>query len=158
MSPKSWAYFLTVMQDGEPQLSVTRIYDDRPPLDVLKADIAATLQQRLPTIVVYDRIRENLRHFKQMPLPILIDDAINRTLSRTVLTSATTLIALAALAILGGEAIRTFALTLLFGVAIGTISSIYIAGPVLILFRLRPENYRPGKGGAGTVPETGANG
>ena len=110
------------------------------------------------TIVVYDRIRENLRHFKQMPLPILIDDAINRTLSRTVLTSATTLIALAALAILGGEAIRTFALTLLFGVAIGTISSIYIAGPVLILFRLRPENYRPGKGGAGTVPETGANG
>lgn len=110
------------------------------------------------TMVVYDRIRENLRHFKQMPLPILIDDAINRTLSRTVLTSATTLIALAALALLGGEAIRTFALTLLFGVAIGTISSIYIAGPILILFRLRPERYRPGKGGAGKVPETGANG
>lgn len=110
------------------------------------------------TMVVYDRIRENLRHFKQMPLPILIDDAINRTLSRTVLTSATTLIALAALALLGGEAIRTFALTLLFGVAIGTISSIYIAGPILILFRLRPERYRPGKGGVGTVPETGANG
>lgn len=110
------------------------------------------------TMVVYDRIRENLRHFKQMPLPILIDDAINRTLSRTVLTSATTLIALAALALLGGEAIRTFALTLLFGVAIGTISSIYIAGPILILFRLRPERYRPGKGGAGAVPETGANG
>jgi hypothetical protein len=58
MSPKSWAYFLTVMQDGEPQLSVTRIYDDRPPLDVLKADIAATLQQQLPTIVVYDRDRQ----------------------------------------------------------------------------------------------------
>ncbi len=111
------------------------------------------------TMVVYDRIRENLRHFKQMPLPILIDDAINRTLSRTVLTSATTLIALAALALFGGEAIRTFALTLLFGVAIGTISSIYIAGPVLILFRLRPERYRPGKGGKGPVTEaTGANG
>jgi SecD/SecF fusion protein len=97
------------------------------------------------TMVVYDRIRENLRHFRRMPLPILIDDAINRTLSRTVLTSATTLIALAALAAFGGEAIRTFALTLLFGVAIGTISSIYIAGPILILFRLRPERYRPGK-------------
>jgi SecD/SecF fusion protein len=110
------------------------------------------------TMVVYDRIRENLRHFKQMPLPILIDDAINRTLSRTVLTSATTLIALAALALLGGEAIRTFALTLLFGVAVGTISSIYIAGPILILFRLRPERYRPGKGGTGTVSEAGANG
>lgn len=111
------------------------------------------------TMVVYDRIRENLRHFKQMPLPILIDDAINRTLSRTVLTSATTLIALAALAFFGGEAIRTFALTLLFGVAIGTISSIYIAGPILILFRLQPERYRPGKGGKGAVTEaTGANG
>jgi len=111
------------------------------------------------TIVVYDRIRENLRHFKRMPLPILIDDAINRTLSRTLLTSATTLIALAALAFFGGEAIRTFALTLLFGVAIGTISSIYIAGPILILFRLRPERYRPGKGGKGPVAEaTGANG
>ena len=97
------------------------------------------------TMVVYDRIRENLRHFRHMPLPILIDDAINRTLSRTVLTSATTLIALAALAAFGGEAIRTFALTLLFGVAIGTVSSIYIAGPILILFRLRPERYRPGK-------------
>lgn len=111
------------------------------------------------TMVVYDRIRENLRHFKRMPLPILIDDAINRTLSRTVLTSATTLIALAALALFGGEAIRTFALTLLFGVAIGTISSIYIAGPVLILFRLRPERYRPGKGGVEAATEaTGANG
>ncbi|MBN9053672.1 MAG: protein translocase subunit SecF, partial [Rhizobiales bacterium] len=111
------------------------------------------------TMVVYDRIRENLRHFKRMPLPILIDDAINRTLSRTLLTSATTLIALAALAFFGGEAIRTFALTLLFGVAIGTISSIYIAGPILILFRLRPERYRPGKGGKGPVAEaTGANG
>jgi SecD/SecF fusion protein len=111
------------------------------------------------TMVVYDRIRENLRSFKQMPLPILIDDAINRTLSRTVLTSATTLIALAALTLFGGEAIGTFALTLLFGVAIGTISSIYIAGPILILFRLQPERYRPGKGGKGPVTEaTGANG
>jgi SecD/SecF fusion protein len=110
------------------------------------------------TMVVYDRIRENLRHFRMMPLPVLIDDAINRTLSRTVLTSATTLIALAALAVFGGEAIRTFALTLLFGVAIGTISSIYIAGPVLILFRLRPERYRPGKGGKGPATELESHG
>jgi SecD/SecF fusion protein len=113
------------------------------------------------TMVVYDRIRDNLRNFRHMPLPVLIDEAINRTLSRTVLTSATTLIALASLALFGGEAIRTFALTLLFGVAIGTISSIYIAGPILILFRLRPERYRPGKGGRNerTVTEaTGANG
>lgn len=110
------------------------------------------------TMVVYDRIRENLRLFRRMPLPILIDDAINRTLSRTMLTSITTLLALAALAAFGGEAVRTFALTLLVGVAIGTLSSIYIAGPILILFRLRPETYRPGKGGKGATEASVSHG
>lgn len=96
------------------------------------------------TIVVYDRIRENLRQFRQMPLPLLIDAAISQTLSRTVLTAATTLIALAALAIFGGEILRAFAVTMFFGIAVGTFSSIYIAGPVLILFGLRPDRYRLG--------------
>ncbi|WP_108002962.1 protein translocase subunit SecD [Mycoplana dimorpha] len=96
------------------------------------------------TIVVYDRIRENLRQFRQMPLPLLIDASISQTLSRTVLTAATTLIALAALAAFGGEIIRAFAVTMLFGIAVGTFSSIYIAGPVLILFRLRPDHPRFG--------------
>ncbi len=89
------------------------------------------------TMVVYDRIRENLKRFPKMPLPVLIDASINQTLSRTVLTSATTLIALAALFIFGGEVIRTFALTMLFGIAVATFSSIYVAGPALIFFRLR---------------------
>ncbi|WP_275782355.1 protein translocase subunit SecDF [Pararhizobium gei] len=89
------------------------------------------------TVVVYDRIRENLRRFPKMPLPILIDTSINQTLSRTILTGATTMLALAALSLLGGEAIQSFAVVMLFGVAIGTFSSIYVAGPVLILFRLR---------------------
>jgi SecD/SecF fusion protein len=92
------------------------------------------------TVVVYDRMRENLRHYKQMPLPILIDASINQTLSRTILTSATTLLALAALYLFGGEVIRSFAFVMLFGVAVGTFSSIYIAAPVLILFKLRPKN------------------
>lgn len=100
------------------------------------------------TIVVYDRIRENLRQFRQMPLPLLIDASISQTLSRTVLTAATTLIALLALAIFGGEIIRAFAVTMLFGIAVGTFSSIYIAGPVLILFRLRPDRYRLGGRGS----------
>ncbi len=94
------------------------------------------------TIVVYDRIRENLRQFRQMPLPLLIDASISQALSRTVLTAATTLIALLALTIFGGESLRAFAVTMLFGIAVGTFSSIYIAGPVLILFRLRPDRYR----------------
>jgi SecD/SecF fusion protein len=89
------------------------------------------------TVVVYDRVRENLRLFPRMPLPILIDTSINQTLSRTVLTGATTMLALAALSLFAGEAIQAFAFVMLFGVAVGTFSSIYVAGPVLILFKLR---------------------
>ncbi len=92
------------------------------------------------TVVVYDRMRENLRRYPRMPLPILIDASINQTLSRTILTAATTLLALLALVLFGGEVIRSFAFVMLFGVAVGTFSSIYIAAPVLILFRLRPED------------------
>ncbi|WP_454849245.1 protein translocase subunit SecDF [Rhizobium binxianense] len=91
------------------------------------------------TVVVYDRLRENLKRYRKMPLPILIDASINQTLSRTVLTAATTLLALLALYLFGGTAMRSFAFTMLFGVALGTFSSIYIAAPVLIIFRLRRE-------------------
>ncbi|MDL2406644.1 protein translocase subunit SecDF [Rhizobium calliandrae] len=96
------------------------------------------------TVVVYDRMRENLKRYSQMPLPILIDASINQTLSRTVLTSATTLLALLALYIFGGEVIRSFTFVLLFGVAVGTFSSIYIAAPVLIVFKLRPDKFQAG--------------
>ncbi|MBB4064974.1 protein translocase subunit SecDF [Gellertiella hungarica] len=94
------------------------------------------------TVVVYDRMRENLRRFKKMPLPVLIDTSINTTLSRTILTSATTLIALLGLYLFGGEVIRSFTFAMLFGVAVGTFSSIYIAAPVLIAFRLRPDVFQ----------------
>lgn len=93
------------------------------------------------TVVVYDRMRENLRRYKKMPLPDLIDISINQTLSRTVLTGLTTMIALAALYIFGGEVIRSFTFAMLFGVAVGTFSSIYIAAPILIAFRLRPDAF-----------------
>jgi SecD/SecF fusion protein len=91
------------------------------------------------TVVIYDRLRENLKRYHKMPLPILIDASINQTLSRTVLTAATTLLALAALSLFGGEVIRSFAFVMLVGVALGTFSSIYIAAPVLIVFKLRPD-------------------
>jgi SecD/SecF fusion protein len=110
------------------------------------------------TVVVYDRMRENLRRYSQMPLPILIDASINQTLSRTVLTSATTLLALLALYIFGGEVIRSFTFVLLFGVAVGTFSSIYIAAPVLIVFKLRPDKFQAGgenKGQAGGDVQSG---
>jgi len=100
------------------------------------------------TVVVYDRMRENLRRYKKMPLDVLIDTSINQTLSRTVLTSATTLLALGALYLFGGEVIRSFTFAMLFGVAVGTFSSIYIAAPVLIAFKLRPESFQQDEDGA----------
>jgi preprotein translocase subunit SecF len=96
-------------------------------------------------IVVYDRIRENLRKFKTMPLRELIDQSINQTLSRTVVTSLTVLLSIAPLAIIGGEAIRSFALTIIFGIIVGTSSSIFIASPILLFLgerRLRPAIHR----------------
>ena len=93
------------------------------------------------TVVVYDRVRENLRRFKKMPLTELLDLSMNQTLSRTVLTGLTTLMALMALYLFGGEVIRSFVFAMLFGILVGTYSSIFVAGPLLILFRLRPENF-----------------
>ena len=85
------------------------------------------------TVVVFDRIREFLRKYKSMPLADLIDFSINSVLPRTLLTSVTTLIALTALYVFGGEVISGFTFAMLWGVLVGTYSSIFIASPVLIL-------------------------
>ncbi len=85
------------------------------------------------TVVVFDRIREFLRKYKTMPLADLIDFSINSVLPRTILTSVTTMLALIALYIFGGEVLRGFTFTMIWGVLIGTYSSIFIASPVLIL-------------------------
>ncbi len=90
------------------------------------------------TVVVYDRIRENLRKYKKRPIAEVLDMAINETLSRTTLTSVTTLLALIALYTLGGEVIQSFTFAMIWGVIIGTYSSIFIAAPLLILLNLRP--------------------
>lgn len=89
------------------------------------------------TVVVYDRIRENLRRYKKLALPELIDLSINQTLARTIVTSLTTFIAVAALWIFGGEALRGFNFTMLAGIVIGTYSSIVISAPLLIFLNLR---------------------
>ena len=104
-------------------------------------------------IVVYDRIRENLRKHKTMPLRELIDLSINQTLGRTVATSSTVLLSIVPLAVIGGEAIRGFALAIIFGIVVGTSSSIFIASPILLFLgqkRLRPEIYK----GATAAPAT----
>ena len=84
------------------------------------------------TVVVYDRVRENLRKYKTMPLWELLNNSINETLSRTVMTSVTTLLALGSLYVLGGEVIRGFSFGMIWGVLIGTYSSICLAVPLLL--------------------------
>jgi preprotein translocase subunit SecF len=84
------------------------------------------------TIVVFDRIRENIARFKKRDLAEVMNGSINQTLSRTILTSATTLVAVVALYVLGGAVIHDFAFAMLVGIVIGTYSSIYVASPIIL--------------------------
>jgi SecD/SecF fusion protein len=89
------------------------------------------------TVVIFDRIRETIVKHRKMPLPDLLNRAINDTLSRTVVTGITTLLALLALWLFGGEVIREFVNAMLFGVLLGTYSSIFLAAPILLYLRIR---------------------
>ncbi len=89
------------------------------------------------TVVIFDRVRENLRKYKKMELVELFNLSLNNTLARTIMTSVTTLIALFSLFILGGDVIRSFSFTMIIGVLIGTYSSIFISIPTLLLFKFR---------------------
>ena len=92
------------------------------------------------TVVIFDRVRENLRKYKKIELVEIFNLSINNTLSRTVMTSLTTLFALFSLYIFGGEVIRPFAMTMIIGVIIGTYSSVFIAVPTLLIFKFRPQD------------------
>ena len=92
------------------------------------------------TVVVFDRLRENRRKYKRMPLRDLIDLSVNETLSRTVITGVTALLALSGLAVFGGESLRPLSIVLLFGIVIGTYSSIYVASPIILLWGAKKED------------------
>lgn len=90
------------------------------------------------TVVIFDRIREMMRKYRKKPMAEIANLAINDTLSRTVMTSLVTLLSLIALAVFGGEVIRSFTEALLFGFVVGTYSSIYVASAILLYLGLRP--------------------
>ncbi|MCO4054431.1 MAG: protein translocase subunit SecF [Bosea sp.] len=98
------------------------------------------------TVVIYDRIREMLRKYKKLSLYQVLDISVNATLSRTVITATTTFLAMTAMAIFGGEVLRSFSLAMLFGIVIGTYSSIFIAAPVLIYLGLKTGGGDPARG------------
>jgi preprotein translocase subunit SecF len=105
------------------------------------------------TVVIYDRVRENLRRYKAMPLPELLDRSINETLARTVMTSLTTFLALIALLLAGGPTIRGFTIAMIWGIVIGTYSTVYVATPMVLHLRLPRES--PAQ--AAEAPEGGAD-
>jgi len=95
------------------------------------------------TVVIYDRVRENLRRYKSMILRDLLDRSINETLARTAMTSLTTLVALTALFVFGGPVIRGFTFAMIWGVLVGTYSTIFVATPLLLHLNLRRESVAP---------------
>jgi preprotein translocase SecF subunit len=91
------------------------------------------------TVVVFDRARENLRKFRKMPLPELLNLTVNETLSRTIMTSGMTMTALLALLFFGGDVVRGFTIAMIWGIVTGTYSSIYVASPILLFTNIRRE-------------------
>ncbi len=106
-------------------------------LRILAAMLAILGYSLNDTIIIYDRVRENMQLHTSIDLPEVLNLSVNQTLSRTVLTSGTTLAALLSLFFLGGEVIRPFAFAMILGVLVGTYSSIYVASPVLLLLERR---------------------
>lgn len=95
------------------------------------------------TIVVYDRIRENMKKFRKMPMPELLDLSVNETLARTIVTSLSMLITLVALLLLGPDVIFGFTAAITLGIFVGTYSSIYMAAPILIWLKVNPNSFVP---------------
>ncbi len=111
------------------------------------------------TIVIFDRVRENLRLMRREPFPEIVDRSINQTLSRTILTSGLTFLAVLVLFLLGGEGLRSFAFAMVVGVVVGTYSSFGIAAPIVVAwnhFRTRkaPAGASPGSGGRSSREKT----
>lgn len=114
-------------------------------LPVLAAFLAVIGYSLNDTIVVFDRIRENFRKMRKGNRVAIMNEAINQTLSRTILTSSTTLVVVLALLLVGGEVIRGFATALFVGILVGTYSSIFVASPAVLLLGITREDMIPDK-------------
>jgi preprotein translocase subunit SecF len=118
-------------------VGIFSIFDKEFTLPIIAALLTIIGYSLNDTIIVFDRIRENLRKHHKKPLTFIVNRSINETLSRTVLTSLTTLIVVVALFVLGGGIIHDFAFALLVGIIVGTYSSIYVASPILLAWQNR---------------------
>jgi len=120
--------------------SVTQTRFDLPVVAAILAVIGYSLND---TVIVFDRIRENFEKNRRQAPDVLLDQAVNQTLSRTIMTKVTTSIVVVALLVLGGDALRGFSEALLIGIAAGTYSSIYISSAIALSFGLKAEHVFP---------------
>jgi len=114
-------------------------------LTVLAAVLAVIGYSLNDTIVVFDRIRENFRLMRKQEAGAIVNASLNQTLSRTMMTSVTTLIVVLAMFFLGGELIHAFAIALIIGILVGTYSSIYVASSMVITLKITAESMMPVK-------------
>ena len=118
-------------------IGIFSIFDKEFTLPIIAALLTIIGYSLNDTIIVFDRIRENLRKYHKKPLVYVINRSINETLSRTLLTSLTTLVVVVTLFILGGGIIHDFAFALIIGIVVGTYSSIFVASPILLAWQSR---------------------
>jgi preprotein translocase subunit SecF len=126
---------VALIHDVTITVGIFSIFDKEFTLPIIAALLTIIGYSLNDTIIVFDRIRENLKKYQKEGMAALINRSVNETLSRTLLTSATTLVVVLALLFLGGGIIHDFAFALLVGVLIGTYSSIYVASPILLAWQ-----------------------
>ncbi|MDJ0780805.1 MAG: protein translocase subunit SecF [Desulfosarcinaceae bacterium] len=128
---------VALIHDVTITVGIFSIFDKEFTLPIIAALLTIIGYSLNDTIIVFDRIRENLRKYHKNPLATIINKSINETLARTLLTSLTTLVVVIALFVLGGGIIHDFAFALIVGVLVGTYSSIYVASPILLAWQKR---------------------
>ena len=142
------AAVVAVFHDTLITIGAFSLKDQEISLTVIAAILTLVGYSMNDTIVVFDRIRENLRMSRREPLAVVVNRSINQTLSRTVLTSGLTFLTVLSLYVFGGEVLRGFSFALVVGILIGTYSSIAVAAPMLVAY----QDWRSGRGKAAALP------
>jgi preprotein translocase subunit SecF len=128
---------VALIHDVTITVGIFSIFDKEFTLPIIAALLTIIGYSLNDTIIVFDRIRENLRKYHKNPMEFIINRSVNETISRTILTSLTTLVVVVALFVLGGGIIHDFAFAMIIGVIIGTYSSVYVASPILLAWQSR---------------------
>jgi preprotein translocase subunit SecF len=126
---------VALIHDVTITVGIFSIFDIEFTLPIIAALLTIIGYSLNDTIIIFDRIRENLRKDHKNPLEFIINRSVNETLSRTILTSLTTLVVVVSLFVLGGGIIHDFAFAIMIGVIIGTYSSVYVASPILLAWQ-----------------------